>query len=147
MKDLRCDCDAPVCDPFRDEEAFGKNFLLNPFGIYNSGVKAFHTDIREENDHYRMEMDLPGFKKDDIDIELIGNRLAIRAERHASKEEKDEQGRYLQRERIFGSYSRGFELRDISTSGIEASYENGVLAIVLPKKTPTLPSRRKLDIH
>ena len=92
-------------------------------------------------------MDLPGFKRDDIDIELIGNRLAIRAERHASKEEKDEQGRYLQRERIFGSYSRGFELRDISTSGIEASYENGVLSIFLPKKTPTLPSRRKLDIN
>ncbi|MGI5874293.1 MAG: Hsp20/alpha crystallin family protein [Bacillota bacterium] len=135
------------CDPFHDGSLFERNYFINPFGFYNSGIEAFQTDIRDEGDAYLVETDLPGFRKDDIDVNLYGDRLSIRAERHAEREERGQSGKYLRRERVHGAYGRSFDVSGIDTEGIKALYDNGVLTVRLPKKSLPHPNAKKLDVE
>lgn len=90
-------------------------------------------DIYEKDNTYHVEMDLPGFKKDDIKIELNNGNLTISAEKSNDNEEKDEDKKYIRRERTYGKFSRTFYLGDVNEDAIDASFNNGTLTISIPK--------------
>ena len=93
-----------------------------------------------------LEADLPGFKKEDIDVNLENNYLTIKAERKVENEEKDKKGRYIRCERSYGSFVRSFDVSDVDTDKITASYEDGVLKLNMPKKENALHTAKKLEI-
>ncbi len=126
-------------DPFQMMRDMERQF----FGEDSFG--AFRTDIRDEGNAYTLEAELPGFDKEDIDIQLSDNNLTISASHKEESSRKE--GKYVRRERSFGSYSRSFDVSDIDTAGIKAAYKNGVLSLNLPKKTETVPSTRTLAIE
>ena len=128
-------------NPFRMMEQMEREF----FGDQRSG--SFSTDIRETDTGYVLEADLPGFKKDDIHIDISDNTLTISAERHSEHEEKDKKGDYLRCERSYGSFSRSFGLDGVDTEGIKAGFDNGVLTLTLPKLVAPQPSTRRLEIE
>ena len=117
-------------DPFRELENFEKSF----FGDFGGG---FRTDIKDKGDHFELEADLPGVKKEDIAVDIDGDCLTISAQRDSQREEKNDQEQYVRRERSYGSYSRSFDISNVKSEGISGSYENGVLKLVLPKRSPT----------
>lgn len=127
-------------DPFKDMENFEKHF----FGT--DRISSFKTDIKDNGNEYLLEADLPGFKKEDIDVNLENNYLTIKAERKAENEEKDKKGRYIRCERSYGSFVRSFDVSDVDTDKITASYEDGVLKLNMPKKENALPTAKKLEI-
>ena len=85
-------------------------------------------------------------KKEDIKLDLNGDYLTISAEHNEEKEEKDEKRNYVRKERRYGSYSRSFNVANIDTDHIAASYENGVLTLDLPKRTETAPVSHQIEI-
>ena len=127
-------------DPFKDMENFEKHF----FGT--DRISSFKTDIKDNGNEYLLEADLPGFKKEDIDVNLENNYLTIKAERKVENEEKDKKGRYIRCERSYGSFVRSFDVPDVDTDKITASYEDGVLKLNMPKKENALPTAKKLEI-
>ncbi|MGN0639273.1 MAG: Hsp20/alpha crystallin family protein [Huintestinicola sp.] len=124
-----------VFDPFADFEKDGKR------------ISACRTDIREEDDRYVMESELPGFDKQDISIDITGSSLTLKAEHSENNDEKDKNGRYIRRERTFGSYQRSFDISGIDADHISADYKNGILIMILPKKQPDVPVSRRLEIQ
>jgi HSP20 family protein len=132
---------AAVYDPFRLFDEMERNFFKG------SSIGEFRADIRDTGDAYELEADLPGVKKEDIQVELDNNYLTISAERHAEKDEKDKKGNYARRERSYGSYSRSFDVTGVQTDQITAEYTDGVLKLRLPKKQESLPTTRRLEIR
>ena len=133
-------------DPFREMEELEKAFFGVPYGRRFPVRKAYGTDIRDEGDKYVLEADLPGFNKDDIHVDLDDGSLTISAERSSDKEDKDDERSYVRRERFYGSYSRSFSVKHIDTDAITASYADGVLTLIMPKKAPDEPTARRLEI-
>ncbi|MBR5410052.1 MAG: Hsp20/alpha crystallin family protein [Clostridia bacterium] len=131
-------------DPFREMEALERSF----FGPWFSGEAAvpFRTDIREKDDAFILEAELPGFKKEEIDVSLEGETLTIKAEHTAEQEEKKEDS-YIRRERSYGSYVRRFDVTGVDTDALRAKFEDGVLQLTLPKSVPVKPEPRKLSIE
>jgi len=127
-------------NPFDELDEMQRRF----FG--ESAITDFKTDIRDNGESYLLEADLPGFKKEDLSVDIEGDTLTIRAERTDSKDEKDGKGNFAKRERSYGSFSRSFDMTGIRTEDIAAAYENGVLKLTLPKQQETLPTSRKLEI-
>lgn len=128
-------------NPFRELENCEKSF----FGDMSSG---FNTDIKDKGDHYELEADLPGMKKEEIAVDIDGDYLTISAQRNTETEEKDDKNSYVRRERSYGSFSRSFNISNIKSEEISGCYENGVLKLTLPKKNPTtVPTSRRLDIQ
>lgn len=111
-----------------------------------SSLPSCKTDIKDEGDKYVLEAELPGFEKSDITLDLNGDNLVITAEHSDKKEEKDDDGKYIRRERTYGSYQRSFDVSMVDTDKIEAEYKNGVLILDLPKKQPTAPATKRLEI-
>ncbi len=128
-------------DPFKAFENFEREFFKA------NGLAEFKTDIKDTGKEYELEADLPGFKKEDINIELDDNYLTIQAERKYENDEKDKKGNYVRRERSYGSFSRSFDVSGIDVSAIKASYQDGVLKLVLPKKEEAVPATRRLEIE
>ena len=128
-------------DIFNAFNDFEKNF----FGG-SMPVNTCKTDIRDEGEKYVMESELPGFEKEDINIDIKDDYLTISAEHSSNDEEKDEKGNYIRRERSFGSYKRSFGISDVEHDGISAEYKNGVLTIELPKKKAEEPVSKRLEI-
>ena len=110
-------------------------------------LPAFRTDIQDQGDHYLLEADLPGFQKEDIDLHVQDGVLTITAKHDETRENKDESGKYVCRERRTGSYARSFDVSGIREDGIGASYENGVLKLTLPKQGEQVPVSRKIAIQ
>lgn len=133
-------------DPFKEMEKMEKEFFGNDFFGANQ-FAGFSTDIQDKGDHYLLEADLPGFKKEDIHIDLNGDQMTVSAERHSKYEEKDEKGKFVRCERSFGSYQRSFDLSEIQADKIEAEYTDGVLKLTMPKKEPAVPVSHRLEIH
>ena len=136
-------------NPFREMEELEKNFFENPFGAFfgNGDLAEFKTDVIDEGDHYLLEADLPGFDKKDIKLDLSGDMLTIKAERHSKFEEKDQKDKVVRIERSYGSYCRQFDVSGINADKIKAKYENGVLQLTLPKKENVLPEAKHLEIE
>ena len=118
-------------NPFRDLEEFERNFFDSPFrGFFGTqDLAEFKTYVTDEGDHYLLEADLPGFEKKDIKLELDGDYLVIRAERHSKVEEKDKKDKVVRLERSYGSYTRQFNVSAVDTAKIKAKYDNGVLTL------------------
>ena len=91
-------------------------------------------DIYEKDGKYHIEMDVPGYNKEDIKIEAQKDSLVITAEKNEEKNEEDKKKRYIHRERRYGKYQRSFYLEDLDSENIDASFNNGVLKITIPKK-------------
>ena len=108
---------------------------------------SFAADIHDNGDAFVLKADLPGVKKEEINIDIDGDRLAITAQRNTSKDEKDSDGNIIRRERYSGSFSRSFDVSNIRTQDITASYEDGVLTLQLPKKEAEAPTSRRLEIQ
>ena len=93
------------------------------------------TDIRDVDGNYELEIDLPGFKKEDVKIQLKNGYLNIQATREEKKDEKDDKGKYVRRERYTGTCNRSFYVgSSIKNEDIHAKYENGILHVTFPKE-------------
>ena len=127
---------------------FGENlfddFFSDPFGmmvpqgrdpLYGKHAKnLMKTDVRETEDSYELDIDLPGFKKDEVKVELKDGTLTIQAVKGLDKDETDKQGHYIRRERYAGACSRSFYVGDdVRASEVSAKFEDGILRITLPK--------------
>jgi HSP20 family protein len=128
-------------NPFRDFDDFERRFWGD------DSLAAFKTDITDKGKEYVMEADLPGFKKEDINLDIEDNELVIRAERNNEKKENDEEGHMVKCERSYGSFSRSFDMTGINTEGIKATYENGVLKVILPKREETTEKSKQITIE
>lgn len=100
----------------------------------NMSAGMMSTDVRETDKGYMVDIDMPGFKKDDISLDLQNGYLTVSAHRNSSHEDKDDNGRWLRRERYAGSCSRSFYVgEDVKDSDIHASYKGGTLCLEMPK--------------
>ena len=115
--------------PF-EREFFGKNPL------YGKNAKnIMKTDVRELDDHYELDIDLPGFKKDEISAELKDGYLIISAAKGLDKDQKDKEGRMIRQERYSGSCSRSFYVGEgVTEQDIKGKFEDGILKLSVPKK-------------
>ena len=116
------------------------------------GKHATHvmkTDVREHDDHYEVDIDLPGFKKDEIELSLEKGYLTISATKGLDKDETDQKGRMIRQERYAGAMQRSFYVGSALTEeDIKAHFEDGVLKLNVPKKTaPKLPEKRTILIE
>ena len=117
---------------------FGKDlfddFFEFPFGS-NGTNHLMKTDIEDQPEGYTITMDIPGVKKEDVKAELKDGYLTIQATANTNKDEKDEKGKYVRRERYFGSSSRSFYVGDrVQKEDIHPKFENGILSFAIPKE-------------
>ena len=120
---------------------FERSFFSNG----RSQLPAFRTDIQDKGDHYLLEADLPGFRKEDIDLDVKDGVLTISAKHQA--DDRTAADNYICRERRTGSFSRSFTLDGIQEDAIRASYQDGVLELILPKRQEVLPQCHKIQIQ
>lgn len=125
---------------------YGRDFfddLMDGFGFPDVNKKLYgrhaknmmKTDIRETDEGYEVIMDLPGFKKDEIEVQLENGYLTVSAAKGLDKDEADKKGKYICRERYVGEMSRSFYVgEDILDTDIHARFENGILKLDVPKK-------------
>ena len=113
------------------DDMFDGFFAKEP--VYNNSV--MRTDVFEKDGYYNLDIELPGYQKEDVQMELIDGYLNIKATHNASSEEKDAKGNLIRSERRFGSCSRSFYVgENIKAEDVKAKFENGILNIVLPSK-------------
>ncbi len=120
------------------------DFEDNFFGT--STFPSCKTDIRDEGDKYILEAELPGFEKEDIKLDLKGDNLVITAEHSTNNEEKDNNGKYIRRERSFNTYQRTFDISAVDANMISAEYKNGILILDMPKKKAPDTTTKRLEI-
>ncbi|MCL2077988.1 MAG: Hsp20/alpha crystallin family protein [Oscillospiraceae bacterium] len=126
-----------LLDAFRD---FERDF----FGS-EMPVTTCKTDIREEDGKFILDAEMPGFDKEDIKIDVEGERLCLTAERKNQSETKESS--FIRRERSYGAYKRCFNIENVEADKIEAAYKNGVLTVTMPKKGEETPKARRLEIN
>ena len=122
---------------------FGENLFddfMDDF-MMNRGARSVQnvikTDIKETDDSYELKIEMPGYRKEDVKAQLKDGYLTISAETDNSSEEKNEEGKYIRRERYTGAVSRSFFVgKDLTEEDIRARFENGILHIALPKEAP-----------
>ena len=122
------------------DEFFDDNFGMVPMWngrnpLYGKHAKnLMKTDVRETEDTYEVDIDLPGFKKDEISVDLEDGYLTIRAAKGLDKDEKDKKGKYIRQERYAGACSRSFYVGDVKPEDVSAEYEDGILKLSMPKQ-------------
>ncbi|MBQ8965706.1 Hsp20/alpha crystallin family protein [Ruminococcus sp.] len=122
-----------------DRKLYGKN-----------ADRLMKTDVREHEDHFEVDIDLPGFAKDEIELTLQNGYLVISAAKGLDKEEKSEEGKLIRQERYAGSMQRSYFVgKDLTEEDIKAKFENGVLSLNVPKKEPqkAVPERKHIAIE
>jgi len=127
-------------------EIIPRNFYLDD--IFDNFVTTrerneMKCDIYEKEGNYHIEMDVPGFNKNDISIEVKDGYLTITAEK--KEEENTEEKNYIKRERRYGKYQRSFYLGDLDADNVEASFTDGTLKVVIPKKE-VVDNKRVIEI-
>ncbi|NLZ45696.1 MAG: Hsp20/alpha crystallin family protein [Clostridiales bacterium] len=110
-------------------------------------IGSFKTDIKDEGDKYILEAEMPGFDKEDISLEIDEEFLLLKAEHSQEKKEEDKNGNFIRRERSTGTYQRCFNISEIDADSIKATYANGILTLVLPKKTHEGKTTKRLIIE
>ena len=97
-------------------------------------ANVMKTDVRENKDSYDVFVDLPGFKKDEISLDIKDGYLTIAAQKGLDKDEEDKKGRVLRQERYAGACSRSFYVGNVKPEDVKAKYEDGVLSVIVPKE-------------
>lgn len=133
-------------NPFREMDSLARAFFNEPFFSEKAQIKPFRTDIRKTDSGFVLEADLPGVDKKDISVNIEGDILTIKAERHSESEDTEKKDSFVRIERSYGSYERSFDVSGIDTENIEAKYENGVLMLTMPEKPVTAPPSKQLTI-
>ena len=112
-------------------------------------AEIMKTDVRDHDDHYEVDIDLPGFKKEEIKLELENGSLTVSAARNVSEEEKSEEGKGIRQERYMGAMQRSFYVGEyITEEDVKAKFEDGVLKLNVPKKeAPKLPEKKSIAIE
>lgn len=122
------------------ENGFDKRFAMVPgFGDHNPlygkhAKNLMKTDVREVGDAYEIDVDLPGFSKDEINVDMKDGYITIGASKSLDREQNDKKGRYIRQERYSGSCSRSFYVGDVKPSEVSAEYQDGILKLTVPKK-------------
>jgi HSP20 family molecular chaperone IbpA len=112
------------------------NDLARPVRQLVPSNQLMKTDIRETDDAFKLDIDLPGFKKEDVKAQLKDGYMTIRAESKKDEETKDDKGTYIRRERFYGTTERSFYVGDaVKEEDIKARFEDGILKVTVPKKT------------
>ncbi len=111
--------------------------------------RIMNTDVKEHDDRYEVDIDLPGFKKDEISVMLHDGYLSISADKGLKEEEKDKQGKLIRQERYAGAMHRSFYVGDqLTEEDVKAKFEDGVLRLNIPKKeAKKLPEKRTIHIE
>ena len=148
--------------PMRRNRNLLIELMTDPFDAFFNAASApmqamqkmsptlMRTDIKETDGGYELTIDLPGFKKDDVQAELKDGYLTINAQTQGESEDKDEQGTYVRKERFSGKCSRTFYVGDdVEEDDIKAKFEDGVLKIAVPKKQeqPKLEEKKTIAIE
>jgi HSP20 family molecular chaperone IbpA len=119
------------------DEFMDDMFPANTRKTYRQLPSIMRTDIRETGDSYVLDVELPGFKKEDVKLQLKDGYLNITASTQSTDEEKDDQGKFLRRERYTGAMERSFYVgEDLTEEDVKARFEKGVLTLILPKEQP-----------
>ncbi len=142
---------------------FGENlfddFFSDPFGMMipqgrnplygKHGKNLMKTDVRELEGSYELDIDLPGFKKDEVTVELKDGYLTIQAAKGLDKDKSDKKGKYIRQERYVGSCSRSFYVgEDVEAKDIGAKFEDGILRLSVPKAAKKkLPESSSINIE
>lgn len=138
-------------DDFFDEGWFpGHDFENVEKKLYGHRAKnVMNTDVKETKDSYELEMDLPGFKKDEVTVALENGYLTVSAAKGLDKDEKDKKtDKYIRRERYAGSCQRSFYVGDtVKQDEIKAKFEHGILQLTIPKKEQAVESSKYIAIE
>jgi HSP20 family protein len=136
---------------FNVPSLFGESFFPDTGSLFRdffrdwpdtNKVSLFKTDVTDADDKYVLEAELPGMDKENIKIDLDGDYLTIQAER-SSDEKTEEKGKFIRRERYYGSYQRSFDVSGVDVENINAEYKDGILKVELPKKALEPPKAMK----
>ncbi|MBQ7247205.1 MAG: Hsp20/alpha crystallin family protein [Lachnospiraceae bacterium] len=112
------------------------------------GRPMMRTDVRENEHGYQLDIDLPGYGKDDVKVQLKEGYLTVNATKASSNDEKDEKGRYVRRERYTGSMSRSFYVGDdVTDADIKAKFKDGILTLDIPKVEPKKQEEKYISIE
>ena len=135
-------------DDFFDDYFMGRPAWNGRDPLYGKRAKnLMKTDVRETEDTYEVDIDLPGFKKDEITVDLKDGCLTVSAAKGLDKDEEDRKGRYIRQERYAGACSRSFYVGDVEPDQVAAKYEDGILRISMPKEAKKeLPKRSAIAI-
>lgn len=110
----------------------------------NNVNNAMRTDVKETDQGYELDIDLPGFKKEDIQLELKDGYLSINAQKSSDNDQKDQDGKYIRRERYYGAMSRSFYVgENAEENDIHARFEDGILKLSVPKEQPKRVENKK----
>lgn len=115
------------------DDFFNNDFMRYPANRHHQAPAMMKTDVRELDGAYELDVDLPGYKKEDIKVDLKDGTLTISAEHNTENSEKDENGKLIRQERYVGSCKRSFYVGDIQPKDIAAKYEDGILKLTVPK--------------
>ena len=141
---IRRNLDNLLDDPLRSVDDLFRGFFVRPIGMEEA--PSISLDVREDEKTYTVHANLPGVRKEDIDVQIETNRVSISAETRQEREEKEGE-KLIRSERYIGKVSRSFSLaQEVNHTQASAKFENGVLELVLPKK-PVSASSHKIQIH
>ena len=142
---------------------FGENlfdeFFTDPFGLMpvsqrhdplfgKHAKNLMKTDVKELDSSYELAVDLPGFKKDEVAVDLEDGYLTIKASKGLDRDMEQQDGRYIRRERYAGALSRSFYVGDVAPSEVSAKFEDGILKLTLPKaEQKALPKNNRIAIE
>ena len=128
-----------------DMDSMFDNFFNDSFmPTWFTGDTHIRVDIKENEKEYIVEADMPGVKKEEINLELNNDRLTIAVERN--EEINEEKENYIRKERRSGSFCRSFYVENVKDDEIEAKFENGVLSVILPKEEAGISKKNKIEI-
>ncbi len=125
-----------------------KYYLDSIFDNFMDGTDNFDVmkcDVYEKDGAYHIEADIPGFKKDEISVDCEDGYVTISAEKNTENEEKDENKKYIKRERFYGKTVRKFYVGDVDSEKIKAEFKDGMLELVVPKEEK-LPNKKTIEI-
>ena len=137
-------------DDFMNDFPFEKHFFGERNPLYGKHAKnIMKTDVKETDNSYELDIDLPGFKKEDINVQLDNGYLTIAASKSLEKEDEHEKSHYIRQERYSGSMSRSFYVgNDVKQEEIHAKYEDGILKLAVPKKAAkTIETNKYIQIE
>ena len=137
-------------DPFWNDAALERMMNREARDTFGKrGANMMKTDVRELDGSYELDVDLPGFKKDEVTLELKNGVLTIQAVKGLDKDETDKKGKYIRQERYAGACSRSFYVGDaVEPEDVSAKFEDGILTISVPKNVKKqLPKNSAISIQ